>query len=165
MKRTIKLITVILLLAVVLIPVSASAESDKYTNADAYFDSTEGCIHTAVMVFISETGIYSVSILQHDICQDIHLVEAYGNKMLSKSEVKFIGNLKSATLHTTVPMLDDVRHLSFDAVLDLTWTGTGDLRVYGKEKYRDAVASGTVLYGTTNCTPDPSTQAVLYSAK
>lgn len=166
MKITIKLLAVTAILFVLLAPAgSASAEVFKYTNADAYFSSTDGCIFTDVMIFVWEEGIYSVSILQHDICQDIHLIEAYGNKQLSKSEIKFTGNLKSVTLNTTVQVFDDIRNISMDVDIDLTWTGTGDIRVYGREKYRDAVAFGTVSNGMTNFTPDPSTQAVIYSAK
>lgn len=166
MKSTIKLISVIAVLMASLIPGStASAEVNRYKNADAYFDSTDGCIYTAVMVFVWDGGIYSVSILQHDVCQDIRLLEAYGNKLLSKEEIKFTGNLKSVSLDTTVNVIDDYRHLSLDVALDITWNGIGDIRVYGSEKYRDAVASGTVSYGTTNLIPEPSSQAVIYSAK
>ena len=67
MKITIKLLAVTAILFVLLTPAgSASAEVFKYTNADAYFNSTDGCILTDVMIFVWEEGIYSVSILQHD---------------------------------------------------------------------------------------------------
>lgn len=166
MKVAFKLIAVIAMLVVSLVPGStASAEADKYREAEAYFHHTEGCLYTTVIVLTGEEFLYSLSILQYDECQNQALLMAYGIKHLSKSEIQYLGNLKSVTLTATVPMVDIYNNLSFDGGINLTWTGTGDILVNGKEKYRESPASGTVSNGMINFTPQPATGAAIFLYK
>lgn len=177
MKLTIKLLAVFVLLLATFSPqTSASADMVKYEGHSAWggYWSTDasGCIRTHVEIEMGEAEINSITVYQYDQCLGYVFFEAYGNKLLSTSEVKYIGNVDSAVLTTTVTVTDFERGLSFDVFVDLTWKGTGDLAVYqnhnnyrpwpgctmngvGKEYYREAQVSGTVSDGTTNFTTEP----------
>jgi hypothetical protein len=154
----------------------------RYEGHDAWatfysIDAT-GCIKTLVNIDIGEKMIYSIMVSQYDLCLGQGLLDAYGYKLLSKSEVK-IENLNSAKLTTTVHVHDDYRNIAFDVFIDLTWIGTGDILAYHnhhhdqpwphcimngheREKHRDAQASGTISDGTTNFTPEPAQIAYFY---
>ena len=186
MRITTKLLSVFVLLLVTFSPqTSASAEASQYGRHDAwaYFSSTDasGCIGTGVEIDVGEDLLPSIALSRYDMCSGQGLLEAYGRKSLSKSEIKYIGDLDSATLTTTVHMTPNVGP-SFDVFIDLTWIGTGDILINRNrdhyqpfpgcnvnvqliEKYREAQASGTISDGTTNFTPEPSLNAYLDSWK
>ena len=185
MRSTLKWIAVFILLLATFSPqASASAESHQFQvqGAEGYFYNTDssGCIVKAVVLETGKEALYSISLLHYDICTGMKFVEAYGNKLLTKSELKYQGNLDSLTLATTVHVTDDVRNLAFDVSINLQWTGEGEITTYQqhdnyspspgchvnlliKENYRSATVSGTVSDGVTNYTPEPSTQAQLSS--
>ena len=188
MKLTTTLIAVFVLLLATFSPqATAFAEANRFKghNADAYFYTTDasGCIQTSVILELGEATLFSLGLLRYDVCQNESLMEAYGSRRsLTKSELKYSGNLDSATLRTTVQVTDYVTNTSFDVWVDLTWTGTGEitkLRTHYTdnpypgchvnlvllEEYRSATASGTVSDGVTNFTMEPSDQANLYFAK
>ncbi len=187
MKIIIRLFTILVLSLVAFVPqTAASAEviQAEGQEAWAYFSSIDasGCIKTIVEIDTAETLLISLELSQYDMCTGQPLLGAYGRKSLSPSEIKFFGNLDSARLTTTVQVTDYVQGLSFDVFIDLTWIGTGDILAYhahdhnqpspgcnvnvqGREKYREAQASGTVSDGTTNFTPEPSLNAYLYTWK
>ncbi|HSJ87778.1 MAG TPA: hypothetical protein VK909_11260 [Anaerolineales bacterium] len=187
MKIIVKLLAVLALLLVTLIPqalVSAEVTQAEGHEAWAYFSSIDasGCIKTSVEIDTAKELLISLALFQYDMCTGEVLLEAYGRKPLSPSEIKFFGNLDSARLTTTVQVTDLERGLSFDIFIDLTWIGTGDILAYhahdhnqpspgcnvnvqGREKYREAQASGTLSDGTTNFTPTTSLNAYLYSWK
>jgi hypothetical protein len=163
---------------------SASAEGHQFQvqGAEGYFYNIDssGCIVKAVVLETGKEGLYSISLLHYDVCTGIRFVEAYGNKLLTKPELKYQGNLDSLTLTTTVHVTDDIRHLAFDISINLQWTGEGDINTYQqhynyspspgchvnlliKENYRSATVSGTVYDGVTNYTPEPATQGKLSS--
>lgn len=186
MKPTIKLTAVFVLLLVTLSP-QAVASADMYRNegrtawANFYSTDASGCVRTHVEIETGEDFIYSISIAKYDMCLGHSFFEAYGNKMLSKSDVRFIGNLDAVKLTTTVQVTDFEQALSFDVSIDLTWTGTGEIvlnkghfndvstdchvNAKWKSQYREAQASGTVSDGTTNFTPVLTHNAELYSWK
>jgi hypothetical protein len=183
MKFTIKLLSVFVLTLATFSPqTTASAEANRFQghSADAYFYTTDasGCIQTSVILELGEDILLSIQLFRYDICQNQPLIDAYGRKELTKSELKYSGNLDSATLRTTVPMTN----ADFDVSIDLTWIGTGEINklqthynyspspgchinLLLQEEYRSASASGTVSDGTTNFTPEPADQANLYFAK
>lgn len=185
MRSAFKSIAALVLLLATFSPqTSASAESHQFQvqGAEAYFHTTDtsGCIVKAVDLETGKEGLYSIALLHYDICTGTRYVEAYGNKLLTKQELKYQGNLDSLTLVTTVHVTDDIRNLAFDVSINLQWTGEGDITTYQqhynyspspgchvnlliKESYRSAIVSGTVSDGVTNYTPEPSTQAELSS--
>jgi len=187
MKFTIKLLSVLVLLLVTLnSQTSAFAQANRFQahNADAFFYTTDasGCIQTSVILELGEDILLSIQLFRYDICQNQTLIDAVGRKELTKSELKYSGNLDSATLNTTVQLFNYMTNSTFDVSIDLTWTGTGEIHktrfhstdspspgchtnLLIQEAYRSASASGTVSDGTTNFTPEPADQANLYFAK
>jgi hypothetical protein len=183
MKLVMKLLTALVLLMVTFAshtPDAAAEVEFKGHGAEAHFVSTEGCVRTSVLIELGEEALYSLGLQQQDVCTGQFLLEAYGHKPLSKSELKYTGNLKSARWITTVEVTDTWRGLSMNLFIDLTWTGAGEIRVYNnhydywpspdchvnlliKEKARDAQVAGTVSDGMTNFTPEPTSNARLTS--
>jgi hypothetical protein len=177
MKLTMKLLAVFGLVLTTFNPqAAASADMYRYEGygvwATFYSIDTSGCIKTAVNIELGENVMYSIALSQYDLCLGQGVLDAYGYKLLSKSEVK-IENMNSATLKTTVHVTDNYRNIDSDVSIDLTWTGTGDVLAYhdhhhdqpwphctmngiDRQRYRAAQASGTVSDGTTNFTPEPS---------
>ena len=190
MKFTIKLLIMpVLLLATFSPQTAASAEMNRFQghSADAYFYTTDasGCIQTSVILETGEDIIVNIQLFRYDICQNQSLIDAYmpisARKQLTKSELKYSGNLDSATLKTTVQLFDYTGNLT-SVSIDLTWIGTGEITksqdhyTYSpspgchinfllQEESRSASASGTVSDGTTNFTPEPADQANLYFAR
>jgi hypothetical protein len=134
-----------------------------------------------VILETGEDSLISIQLIRYDICQNQTVMEAYGSKQLTKSELNYSGNLKSATLKTTVQLFA-YPNSTLDVSIDLTWIGTGEItksqyhstgspspgchtNLLIQEKYRSASASGTVSDGTTNFTPELADQANLYFAK
>lgn len=187
MKLTIKLLALLgLLLATFGPQAAASADGAQSTWHEdiAIFQSMDdsGCIDTRVVIETGAEYLNSISVTQHDICQGQLIMEAYGNKPLTKSEIRYTGNLGSTRLKTTVQLTDFVRNLTFDVQVDLKWTGTGQINQYHQHQnyspfpgchinqqiwgqYRSARVSGTVSDGTTNFTPQPTTSADMQFTK
>jgi hypothetical protein len=174
----------ILLLATFNPQSSASAAVYRFKDATAWFYSTDasGCIRTVVGIEAGADFLYSLSLFQYDDCQEQIIIEAYGRKALSNSEIRHMGILDSASLQTTVQVTDFDRTVTLDLWVDVTWTGVGEISEYHEhrnywpspschvnshlwEAYRHATVSGTVSDGTTNYTPEPTTGADLYSAR
>ena len=187
MKKTMKLLAVLgLLLAAFSPQAAASAEGARSTWHEdvAFFHSMDdsGCIDTRVGIETGADYLHSISVAQLDRCQGQLIMEAYGNKPLTKSEFHYTGKLGSATLQTTVQLTDFERNLTFDVRVDLKWTGVGEINEYHDhqnyspspgcqinsqiwEQYRSASVSGTVSDGTTNFTPEPTTSADMQFTK
>jgi hypothetical protein len=180
-----KLLAVLAILLVTLSPQASALANGlefKGRGAEASFDSSDGCIYTSVNIELGENMLYSLGIHQRNVCSGQFLLEAYGFQSLSKSELRYSGNLKSATWVSTVHVEDFERGLSFDVFADLTWTGTGTIQTYHehynyspypgchinlliKEGFRDARVSGTISDGTTNFTPELASSGRLYNGK
>ena len=165
----------------------------KGPTAIATFSNTSGCIYTETAVTASEsrdrnepgpgeeTSFAAVSTVQFNTCTETPLYFAYGETSLSPDEFQISNSLDWATLTTTINVFDEISGITFDVSINLIWTATGPMtRQHGNEhlhtpdcivnshlqrNQRLAQATGTVSYGTTNFTPEPSVDALLISMK
>ena len=157
----------------------------KSDTAFAIFESTDqtGCIDTLVFVGGSDSiehalpggpqegpGI-EVDISQDNVCTNILLLEATG--ISSVVDFHLAPDLSTATLAASqVSVLDSLTGKSFDVAVNVTWDGTGSVtRQAGTSHFRApglvmnavevgftraAQATGTIMNGTTNYVPVPS---------
>lgn len=160
---------------------------------EAFFSSTEGCVVTDVYVLAREevsknppeTRISTLAVhlllSQFDTCTNTQLLAGIGDTPVAREDFRLAGNLESATLSTTVSLLDLESGTTFDALVNLAWTAFGpltrestsfryhtpDCKIHTRLQgtMRLAEASGTVSDGTTNFTPEPSLQAQLFTSK
>jgi hypothetical protein len=168
--------------------------SFKGQFAEAFFTSTDpsGCIQTDVFVFAVDGKLKqdgapavessaSVAISQFDVCTGTGLLDAFGSATLEPAEFVIDNKLTSATLDTTVTVMDFVSGTTFPVDVAVSWTGTGAtfrVKEHSQIKtpgfklnsrfdgtFRDAAASGTVSDGTTNFTPEPAAFADMGSVK
>ena len=165
--------------------VSANAPShfkltikDRAANASFSSIDPSGCVETFVFVFGSNetvkqsgrpaTGPFAVvQLQQYDFCNNT-IAENFG---FAEDAAFEIGQkLDHAHLKATVPGFLDETGVEAPALVDLTWTGAGDLfsqndrsRVkfpgsmltqFFKGTFRPAQVSGTVTVGKTNLATD-----------
>jgi len=141
----------------------------KDLSATADFQTSSGCVDTFVSVG-ADASTAGVFITQFDTCSSTLLKEAFGQT--ANPDMQVDQNLRSASLHATIPVYDLVSNTTSPVAVNLTWTG-GSLRMSEdsifhmrgpgiiengqfRGDFRPAVASGTVSDGVTNFTPDPS---------
>ena len=197
MKTTIKLLTVLTLaLATFMHHSTASAAEVFKTTGEgvhAAFTTINGCITTEVFILVNEGKFQNppskgspdsyifLFISQYNSCTDTQLLQADAVAPLTDADFRISGRLKSATLNTTITVLDYLSNTSFDIFVDLAWTAIGPLSNQSsnfhfktpgcishflfKDTIRLAEASGTISDGTTNFAPDPSVNAQFYSTK
>jgi hypothetical protein len=153
---------------------------DRAANASFSSVDPSGCVETFVFVFGStetvkegpgkpNTGpLAVVQLSQYDFCNNT-LGEYFGIAEDAAFEVS--RKLDQAHLKASVPGFVDETGVETPAVVDLTWTGAGDLitqtdrsRVkfpgsmltqWFKGTFRPAQVSGTVTVGKTNLATDP----------
>jgi hypothetical protein len=128
------------------------------------------------------TGWVFIHIFKADFCTNTVIYTASATVPLSESELEFNGMLKSATLYTTVSVLDFDTNSTFDVTVDLSWTASSSrthenthanfkfdgchFNTHYITAYRFAEASGTVSDGISNMTPEGSQIAgSIFSAK
>jgi hypothetical protein len=70
------------------------------------------------------TGWVFIHIFKADFCTNTVIYTASATVPLSESELEFNGMLKSATLYTTVSVLDFDTNSTFDVTVDLSWTAS-----------------------------------------
>jgi len=197
MKRGLAL-AIILVLALAVGGVQRTAHAQTVFNfrghlAIAFFSGIDqsGCVATDAVVFAAEDAfgtqgapptferLAGVSIVRTDFCTGSFLL-ATGSADLSEPEFQIQGNLGSATLDTTILMTDAFSGTTFNADVDVTWTGVGELdheaggshfegpgiisNTHANNASRGAVAAGTVSDGSTNLIPSPSVSASMVSA-
>ena len=197
MKTTIKLLTVLTLaLATFMHPSAASAAEVFKTTGEgvwAAFTTVEGCIITEAFILVNEGKFQNppgkgspnsyifLFLSQYNACTDTQLLQADATAPLTDADFQISGRLKSATLNTTITVLDNLSNTSFDVFVDLAWTAIGPLSNQSGTfhfktpgcishhlfhgTFRLAEASGTISDGTTNFAPDPSVNAQFYSTK
>jgi hypothetical protein len=187
MKLTIKLLAVLGLLLATFgpqAPASADGARTIWHEDVAFFHSVDdsGCIDTRVSIETGAEYLASITVVQRDLCEGKTIIDAYGNKPLTKSEIRYTGNLGSTRLKTNVQVTDYQRDLTLNLSVDVTWTGIGEINEYHDHrnyspspgchvnfhvwgKYRSAQVSGTVSDGTTNFTPEPTTSADMQYTK
>ena len=155
-------------------------------TAFAGFETTEGCITATTEVFVYSFPLHEppgpapeasptlfVTIWRNDICNHIFLGSLFGEASLPADAFSVSGGLQTGSLNATLQVEDFGAGSTFPVTVDLTWTGVGEvsrdntnehssfpgLRMMRHERgtRRDAVATGSVLLGTANLTPNPST--------
>jgi hypothetical protein len=163
----------------------------KGETVEALFDATDpadSCLEFLVSVVASDNVEKTsppkskvaaprtiLTVILRDTCTGFLLFSGQGESLVQ--EFQLAGNLQSATLQTTVSVIDAITRQSFDFDVDLTWTGTGAaVRENFKESFRDrdlgifiksqfhgvavpAEAVGTVVGFGHNFTPEPSDSA------
>jgi hypothetical protein len=199
MKRFALALAAVLSSLVVAFPAQAApAETIHFSfngqSADAFFTSTDpsGCIQTDVFVSavdgkIKQDGapevesLASVAISRFDLCTGTVLLSAFGSATLAPTEFVIDRQLVSASLDTTVTVMDFVSGASFPVDVAVNWTGTGatfrvkqhfqiitpgfKLNSRFDGTFREAAASGTISDGTSNFTPEPAAFADMSSVK
>jgi hypothetical protein len=172
---------------------TAAHFSVKADTAIAVFEATsptDACLVFTVMVIASDQmqklspdggPIASVETMLivaiEDVCQGITLLSGEGET--AQPSFRMAGDLRSATLTATVPVLDNITGQLINYSVNLTWTATGqpvfeqsketfrdrDLGIFAVVQFRgrtvDAEATGTVAGLGENFTPAPSTSAQL----
>ncbi|HEY9288785.1 MAG TPA: hypothetical protein VIT43_12270 [Candidatus Dormibacteraeota bacterium] len=147
-------------------------------NADAAWSTVSGSIETDVSVDASDqsaqqvgsgsiqSGMVFVAITKTDLSACVQTEAAFGFASVPESAYTINPGLRSATLTTSIPMVDYISGNSGNVSLGLTWTGTGDIyRESGRFTYhsggfiatkwfdgmrRGATVSGILSDGTTN---------------
>ena len=163
-------------------------------TALATFSTTDGCIRTLVSLSANDQNIQSppgpgsassvavVFISVFDFCTGTDLIFAFGGAELADPEFQVAPSLDSATLNTTIGVVDLESRSSFNVNVAMSWTGSGDVTRepthlhFGSPGFifnghsigasRDADASGTMIdpVTNTNFTPVPSLSAGIFSA-
>jgi hypothetical protein len=162
--------------------------------ADAIFSSTDpsGCVSTVVDLLASDGSTKSGSgrpeatttliiVSQADLCTQTELIAASGRAVLAPGQLQIDNQLTAASLTATIEVFDFVSGASFPLNINVNWTGVGETestksRVHQTfpgfkvlkrldRTFRHATASGTVSDGTTNFTPEPTTEAELASLR
>lgn len=148
-------------------------------------DQSDPCISTFVNVTFSAFTVQSppdpaeesleafVFISKYNLCTSTDLIFGGGFKQLTDQEFTIDPrNLSSASLNTTIEVLDLVSGVPFNVDVSMMWTANGDIirsnqhhnfwtpsflfKDRSNGTFRESTASGTISDGTTNFTPDPS---------
>jgi hypothetical protein len=159
--------------------------------ANAAFSSFDpsGCVETFVFVFGAEQAVKEgpgkpstgplavVQLFEFNLCTN-ELRELFGITNDATFEVG--KKLTGARLQTTIPGFDVVNGVEVPVVVDLTWTGAGELASQSdrfrlklpgvmvsewfKGTFRPAQVSGTVMVGGENVATNP-VDAVIFRAR
>jgi hypothetical protein len=166
----------------------------RRVGAEASFSSIDpsGCVETDAFVFGAEdtqkagpgkptTGpLAVVSLFEFNFCTNEVLRSAFGvsNDAVFDAE----GNrLTGARLQATITAFDDLTGGEVQVVVDVAWTGTGELvsrsdrfrlkqpgllvTQWSKGAFRDAAAAGTVAVGGENLATDAASFADIFRAR
>jgi hypothetical protein len=159
----------------------------KTAEAGWVIPEAGGCVSTWVDVFLFEDRFQSseaprenspwaaVLVTRYDQCQSLFLAEVSGFVNLSADDYSFGGALRSAHLGVALEGWDYIANVAVPITVDLDWEGNGEAvqtsssgrwssphyRTTSRSRgvRRDAIATGSVLLGTANVTPGPSTEA------
>lgn len=178
------------LAASVLVTSVAAAQAGRPV-VDASFVSRDrtGCVSTEVSVLVRGDGTggnpgsgkakVSLAITEVDECRDEVLLSAAGKANLGDGAFRLSPDLRSATLNTTVPVLDRVANKRFGATVQLAWKAVETaveadisvepdesgravrLKVPAHRTLRLAEASGVVAEGERKFTPLPAIDAAI----
>jgi hypothetical protein len=157
--------------------------------AQASFSSFDGCVETFVFVFgaletVKEgpgkpsTGpLAVVQLIEFNLCTD-EIRELFG--IVNDATFEVNKKLTEARLQATIPGFGVVNGEEVPAVVDLTWTGAGELasesnrfrlklpgamvHEWFKGTFRPAQVSGTVMVGDENVATDPL-DALIFRAR
>lgn len=163
-------------------------------SAYASFASSDGCVVTWTDVSLYESRYHTppgppqqsapglgVYVISYDYCQYRYLNEIYSFAELPAGSFSFGGGLQSAQVNATLEAYDYATGSTVPVTINVTWDGVGEASQSSshnrwsspnykamwrsKGTVRDASASGSVVVGTVNMTPDPSVWANLSSAQ
>jgi hypothetical protein len=125
----------------------------------------------------SSVNIY---ISQYDVCTETQLLYVDAIADLPEPDLQIDPKLNSASLNTTLNVLDTVSGNTFDITIDIAWTGIGpltrdrhnirfgdrDCRIHDRSNYveRAISATGSVWSETENFTPEPNVGGWLISS-
>ena len=155
-------------------------------SANAFFTDATTCIRTDVFVFAFDfkdltppakggpSSYTTIQIYQWDYCTDGPLlIDAYCFADLADQDFQVNPRLSLATLNATLECVDYASPSPYNVSANLTWTSTGNpLRSNNHYHFSESPgcifdgrfngvcsigqASGSVMRGTTNFTPNPS---------
>jgi len=186
MKTTVKLLVVVALALAIFGQSGAASAAPVFRStgvgADGYFYSENGCVATEVGLFPRDQTFRNppdsggheswvfVYISQYDFCIDEQLMYAEGFTGLAEDDFQATRRADSATLTTTVNVLDYISVNSFDVYVDVSWNATGpairqnshfhfhapgcNYNSQYRESSRDAEVTGSVSDGTTSFSPE-----------
>jgi hypothetical protein len=164
--------------------IASTGLSGPLVNAEFVSTDPTGCVETDVFVSANtgteqdhpgtiRYGVASVSLFEYDVCSDTVVRQAVGlDDALAAGQLQVSKQLDLAVLNATIEVTDIDTGASFPVTVDVTWTGTRDIRrdhsntndLYPgchvinrwKGSGRDAVAAGVVSDGVSNLIPDAS---------
>ena len=172
--------------------------TDRYKlqglGVSAFFSDLDptGCITTSTSIIVSQqltqsegtrdvTEVMFMNISQDNICTNTPLISVSADVPLPEGAFDIQGNLASATLDTTVTVINNITDSSIELEIHLDWTATSTVlsssghnkfrfgschtQLRFDEKIRFATASGTVSDGIINFTPSPSSSADIFNSK
>jgi hypothetical protein len=181
---TIRTFVVLGALVTAVLPLTAGAGSDTIIRrgaAGAFFASTDptGCIVTTVDVSATHERIKPAGgawetrvaaemfVAQKNTCDGIELLRASER---GAQDVSFnLSGLSDGVVEGTVTIYDFVSDATAVAALHLRWRGVGEVTETEEDSgsshqvvsTRAAIATGTLVIGGTNLTPEPAQSAAL----
>lgn len=170
--------------AALLMAVSAAASAAPVgrTTAQATFVSQDarGCVSTEVTIFVRGTpgnARLRLSVAKVDECKDVMLLSARTTASLSGGAFRVRPDLGTATLTTTVPLVDKASREERTATIRVTWTAVEEavsavtpveeeesgrfVRQAALRSFRPAKAAGLVTMDGAELTPRLATDASL----
>lgn len=181
---TIRTYVVLVALVTAVVPLTASAGPDTNIRRDAagaFFSSTDptGCIVTTIDVSATHERIKPAGgawetrvaaemfVTQNNTCDGIELLRASEQ---GDQDVSFnLSGLSDGDLDGAVTIFDFVSGTSAVATLHLHWRGVGEVTETEEHSEgshqvvstRSALATGTIVIGGTNLTPESAQSAAL----
>jgi len=145
-------------------------------HVESGFDylGSDGCTETTVYVDAFQNRVHNQTVSTADVfigmfdnCTNTTIMDASGGT--DNPTFQIDKDLLSASLSAIVPVTDTVSGNTFSVSVNMTWTSTSAIQhqnitqhyqtqgitinSHSNADIRDAIASGTVLNGTTNYTP------------
>lgn len=154
---------------------AASSNHFQHYQLTAAWEQSSGCLKTKTQLYVL-TGsdqhgngrAHAVAeahalVGQFDTCTGKSTIEAEGSAQLQKSDFKIQGNLRSASLNTTIRIVDEDTNQGSDLAVSATWTNVGapkqakgrvkvpgaDAAITSDVVGQQASATGTIRLGGT----------------
>ena len=199
MKTIFKSLAVFILLLVTLGPRQAAASTNVYqykregAQADLFSVDASGCVTTWIWIFTGEQiyhnpqnpdfaySMVEIYINQQDTCKNMGF-GGYADELISPSDLKIDGGLNTATLSTTVDLINTDTQEITPLSIHLTWTAMSPIRSEtnhfrysfagthinrkADQAFRYARVTGTLSDGITNyLTENAVGDARIFNAK
>ncbi len=195
MKRFVVLALVALSVVTVGLPASTRAAVTQFqfsgTSATGQWTSMDGCIERTLGLFATHEQVQQagqpersslgmVSISEVDVCNVSDSPSVRGVATVAPGAFSIHPSLTSATLNTTVNVVDSSSPTPVPVEINVTWTATGEsefsrrneqlsmpgwkFQSYNRDKTNHATVAGTVMVAGHNLAPDAGDGAMV-SAK